>query len=79
MNDRFMLIFEIIEKLNRSKIYYSIRASREDAISIDVAVPGQRWEIDLIKDGSIDVEIFKSDGNIYDESKLNELFDRFSD
>lgn len=79
MNDRLTLVIEFVEKLHKAKIYCSVRCTSYDAISIDVAVPGQRWEIDFLKDGSVDIEIFKSNGNIYDRAKLSELFEKFSD
>jgi len=44
-----------------------------------ITVPGQHWEVEFFEDGSIEIEVFESDGEIYDEKKLNELFDKFSD
>ena len=44
-----------------------------------VAVPGERWEIEFLADGSIEVERFISDGGIYGEEALNELFANYSD
>jgi len=72
-------ILKFIDKLQARKIYHRIRCTRSDAISIDVDVPGERWEIDFLEDGTVDVEIFKSDGTIYGMSKIDELFERFSD
>lgn len=79
MSNDIATILGFIDSLREAKIYYSIRYTREDSISIDVSVPGQRWEIDFLGDGTVDVEIFKSDGCIYDRSKLIELFQKFSD
>jgi hypothetical protein len=45
---------------------------------LDVTVPGERWEIDLLRDGSIEIEVCKSDGTIHGEPRLEELFRRFS-
>ena len=69
----------LLDRLRAAKIHYTIRHDREGAVSIDVAVPGQRWEIDVLADGVVEIEIFKSDGTIFDETKLTELFERFSD
>lgn len=70
---------ELLDRIRAAKIHYTIRHDREGAVSIDVAVPGERWEIDVLADGSVEVEVFKSDGTIFGESKLSELFERFSD
>jgi hypothetical protein len=72
-------ILRLIHKLEDRKIYHTIRCTRPDAISIDVDVPGERWEIDFLEDGTVDVEIFESDGTMYGMSKIDELFERFSD
>ena len=69
----------LIEQLKRAGIYHAIRHTRDDAISIDVAVPGERWEIDFLKDGSVEIEVFKSDGSMHDEKKLEELFDKYTE
>lgn len=72
-------LYALLERLRRAKIHYRMRDDREGAVSIDVTVPGERWEVDVLADGTVEVEVFKSDGTIFDETKLNELFGRFSD
>lgn len=72
-------ILGLIERLDKAKIHYSIESNRSDAISVYVTVPGERWEIDLLADGMVEIEIFKSDGEIFDGSKLTELFNKYSD
>ena len=52
---------------------------REGAYSLDVVVPGERWEIDVLDDASVEIEVFKSEGDIYDSSKVNELLRRFGE
>ena len=41
--------------------------------------PGEYWEIEFLEDGEVDVERFRSNGHIDDESALEELFAQFSD
>ncbi|MGH7201912.1 MAG: hypothetical protein ACREJB_15000 [Planctomycetaceae bacterium] len=75
----FEKLSQLLVRLQEAKIHHTMRDTRNNAISIDVAVPGQRWEIDVLEDGSVEVETFQSNGTIHDESKLEELFDQFSD
>ena len=42
-------------------------------------VPGQRWEIEFMSDGTVEVERFVSDGTIEDASAIEVLFSNFSD
>jgi hypothetical protein len=46
---------------------------------ISVAVPGQRWEIELMADGTVEVERFLSDGTIEDASVIDRLFADFTE
>ena len=46
---------------------------------IEVAIPRQRWEIEFMDDGTIVVEKFKIDGEIYNDEELEVLIREFSD
>ena len=41
-----------------------------------VTVPGERWEIEFLADGSVEVERFISESEIYGEDILGALFTR---
>ena len=72
-------VLELLGRLQQAKISYKLAHNQEDAITIEVAVPGQRWEIDCYSNGTIEVEIFKSDGAIRGEPAIDELLRDFSD
>ena len=46
---------------------------------VEIVLPGQRWEVEFLGDGRIEVEKFISDEGYDDESELDELFREFSD
>jgi hypothetical protein len=46
---------------------------------VQIAVPGERWEVEFLNDGSVDVEIFRSDGQIHDSTALAQLIQKHSD
>jgi hypothetical protein len=71
--------FQIIARLNAARIHHSITSIRDDAIMIDAAVPGERWEIEVFEDGHVEIERYHSNGEIADEAALIDLFARFSD
>jgi hypothetical protein len=75
----FTVLFDILSRLKEAKIYHSVGIYRYDMVTINAAVPGQRWEIDIAEDGSVDFEIFRSDGKIEDATSLDELIKIFSD
>lgn len=79
-------LIELLERLEERKIYYKLNKTRNDTIMIEVAVPGQRWEIEYNTYGKspehnckIEIEKFISNGTLYDESELETLFRNFSD
>ncbi|WP_235822092.1 hypothetical protein [Gottfriedia luciferensis] len=45
---------------------------------VEVTVPGQRWEIEIMNDGTIEIEKFISDGDFYDAIELEVLIKEFS-
>ncbi len=71
-------LLHFLERLEQNKIYYRLNRIR-DSILIEIAVPGERWEVEFFEDEHIEVERFKSDGNLYDGSVLEKLLEDFSD
>lgn len=69
---------EFLEMLDNRNIYYKLNKVR-DSIMVEVAVPGQRWEIEFMSNGSIEIEKFLSDGEIYGYSEIEKMFEDFSE
>ena len=72
-------VYNFINELRERKIYFELGNVRESAIMCKVDVPGQRWEIEFFENGDVEIEIFKSDGNIYDKEMIQQLYKEFSD
>jgi len=64
-------------ELNEAKISYHLQMVSEcnDSILIEIAIPGERWEVEFCIDGHIYVEKFISNGEIYEASELRKLFE----
>jgi len=77
--DNLKDINNFLNTLEENKIYYRLNKIRPESIMIEVAVPGQRWEIEFIEDGTIDIEKFISDGAFYGKEELEVLLNKFSD
>ena len=67
-----------LDRLDDADIHYTLSSLRESAVLVSVVVEGERWEVEFMSDGDIEVEIFTTDGEIHDESMLGELFERDS-
>lgn len=68
-----------LNKLEDKNIFYRLSKVRNESIMVEVAVPGQRWEIEFMEDGTVEIEKFISDGDYYDAKELEVLFRDFSD
>jgi len=75
----FNKMLSFLNDLEGGKISYSLHHYRDNAIMIIVAVPGERWEIEFLDDGSIEIERFISNGEILGEKALGELLTKYSD
>jgi hypothetical protein len=78
-NDIFDRFLGFLQNLDQQEISYSLAHHRDEAIMVSVALPGERWEVEFLNDGSVEIERFISQGEISGEESLNELFSRYSD
>jgi hypothetical protein len=68
-----------LERLTVAQISYVLRHSRYDAIMVENCVPGERWEVEFLETGEVEVERFVSGGIISGAEALEDLFSRFSE
>jgi hypothetical protein len=77
MNEMTKLIVFLC-RLDKCKIHYRIEHNHNDAVMVIADVPGQKWEVEFFTDGNVEIEIFKSNGEILEESELERFFKEFS-
>jgi hypothetical protein len=69
----------VLRRLEAARLQYRLEQTHHDAIAIEVVVPGERWEIEFLETGEVEIEIFRSNGEILDAQALDDLYARFSD
>ncbi|NRD79887.1 hypothetical protein HPT25_21355 [Bacillus sp. BRMEA1] len=72
-------LIHFLNKLEESNIFYKLNKVRNEAIMVEIVVPGQRWEVEFMEDGVVEIEKFISDGVFYDIKEIETLFKDFSD
>jgi len=72
-------LLSFLNDLRAAKISYRLGHLRDEAILVEIAVPGERWEVEFFEDGIVEVEVFKSDGTIHDALALSQLLAEHSD
>jgi hypothetical protein len=70
----FTKLTNFLTQLEKYKIHYTLAHHRDESIMVMTAAPGQRWEIEFFHDGSVEIERFKSVGEIEGENVISELF-----
>jgi len=72
----FDKLTSFLTDLERLEISYTLAHNRDKAITVSIATPGERWEVEFLDDGSIEVERFISNGEVHGEEIVTELFAR---
>ena len=73
MSDSPHPVYQILAKLDAAKIYYTLDKTRDETVMILAQVPGRHYEIEVFVDGQIEVEIYKSSGDIGGQELVDEL------
>lgn len=68
-------LLAFIKRLEAAHLHYRLSSARSDAVMVEVAVPGERWEVEFFEDGHVESERFVSEGTILDASALERLLD----
>ncbi|HYM48941.1 MAG TPA: hypothetical protein VET65_00055 [Candidatus Limnocylindrales bacterium] len=67
-------LLDFLRRLERSNLDYSLERSSDDSLTVLVKIPGERWEVQFLEDGSVAIEKFLSDGTTHGEKELENLF-----
>ena len=73
------LVYQLLDQFEKAKIFYTLRRVREDTIMIEAHVPGRRYEIEVFSDETVEVEVFKSDGDIGGHQVIDDLLAKYSE
>jgi hypothetical protein len=72
-------LLSFLSTLDERHIAYSLSHARDEAVMVEVVVPGERWEVEFLVDGGVDVERFVSAGTLCGEDALDELIAKYGD
>lgn len=76
----FAVFNALRERLSAADLTFAPAAYRDDAMSLVVNEPGEYWEIDVLEDGTVDVEVYVSQGLSDDPlGDIDRLIQRNSD
>ena len=67
---------DFLDRLDEADVHYTLTSSHEATVTVSVTLDDAHYKIDFESDGDIEVEVFKSDGEIQDFSAVEDLFER---
>ena len=79
MSDSPHPLYRILAQLEAAKIYYTLDKTRDDTVMVLAQVPGRHYEIEVFGDGKIEVEVYKSDGQIGGQELVDALLRDYSE
>ena len=79
MSAAFDKLDTFLGDLEQRGINYTLAHNRPEAVMVIATAPGERWEIEFFRDGSVEIEKFFSSGKIHGEKVLGELLSSYSD
>lgn len=71
-----LTLHSFIRELDATRTHYALTAVREGAVMVQVALPGERWEVEFFDDREPEVEVFRGDGSIFGPEKLTDLWEK---
>jgi len=73
-------LLDFLSGLDDRRIFHRLSRVRREAIMVEIAVPGERWEAEFFADGHVEVEVFgPSQGVVGGEEYLQRLYEEFGD
>jgi hypothetical protein len=72
-------VASFLRRLEEARIHYTLASAREGAVMVQVAVPGERWEIEFFPNHPPEIEVFRSGSSIGGAALLEQLFNEHGD
>ena len=66
---------KFLDRLDDAGIHYTLSSVEEDTITVGVRLPDERWDVGFDADGDVQVEVFRSEGDVRGAEALEDLFE----
>lgn len=64
-----------LAELEGRRIFHRLSRVRPEALRVEIAIPGERWEVEFFADGHVEVERFRTPGEVEDGPKAQASLD----
>jgi hypothetical protein len=66
----FRRLVDLLNRLDAAHVHYTLGHTRPESVMVDISMPGWRWEVEFMLDGSIEIERYKSLAGAEDDPAL---------
>ena len=74
-NEIFGRLLGFLSRLDGAHIYYRLGHTGPESVMVDISLPGWRWEVEFMMDGSVQIERYEPAWGVEDDPRLlEELF-----
>jgi hypothetical protein len=71
----FGRLLDFLNRLDAAHVHYALGHTRPESVMVDISLPGWRWEVEFMIDGSVEIERYQSVTGVEDDPQLlEELF-----
>jgi hypothetical protein len=68
----FGQLLDFLNRLGSAHVHYALAHTRPESVMVDISLPGWRWEVEFMLDGSIEIERYQSVSGADDDRRLLE-------
>jgi hypothetical protein len=66
----FGRLLDFLNRLEKADIYYTLGHTRPESVIVDISLPGWRWEVEFMSDGSLEIERYESVAGVENDQEL---------
>jgi hypothetical protein len=68
----FGRLLEFLNRLDQANAWYRLGHTRPESVMVEIALPGWRWEVEFMADGTVEIERYQSVAGVEDRPELLE-------
>jgi hypothetical protein len=65
-------LLAFLNRLDEANISYRLGHTRPESVMVEIALPGWHWEVEFLADGAVEIERYRSVGDLEDWPELLE-------
>ncbi len=69
-------VTKFLDRLDAADLHYTLSSVREGALTVGITTGDEHWQVEFLDDGDVEVELFRSEGEVQGFAAANALFEK---